>query len=184
MNHEQPTGEGKQTMPPRPSGQHDERLPKCIEAFATLNTTLAGFVAEMKGMRAEVRDSSKAQAGTAESVKGLWHEVREELRPAVRAIATAMKGDLNHHEGNCPARRGAMRKAEGQSSTSIPTGEGLQINQDERTGAITIARRKIIRNTPNGHYEIPRPVLWIGGLIGSAIAASGYFLEFLKSLGN
>jgi len=155
-------------------------LPSCSAAFAGLEVTLKTITSEMKGMRRDVQEMGRVQSGQAESIKGVWHEIRDEINPAVKEIPGKIAQDFKEHEGNCPARRRAMRKAEsGGSSDQINARALIGQHLEEHTGTIVTQRRGIIRNSANGHYEIPRPILWIGGLIGAAVAASGYVYHLL-----
>ena len=157
-----------------------ELLPGCSAAFAGLEITLKTVTREMRGVRTDVQEIGRTQAAQAESMKGLWHEIRDEIRPDLRALPEKIANDFEIHSRNCPARRRAMKKAE------IGTGDKIDVRQLREnlddTGAIVTTGNRFIRNTSNGHYEIPRPVLWVGALIGAAVAASGYILSLLPKL--
>lgn len=160
---------------PGVNGDHKMRA-DCSATFGTLTATLRTVSSEMRAMRTEVSEISRSQAAQEQSARGLWHEVRDEINPALKSLPERIGNDLRSHESLCPARRKAMRRAESESDDALDV-RGLR---DDATGSVTTTRRGILlRNTENGHYEIPRPVLWVGSLIGAAVAASGYVLHAL-----
>jgi len=158
-----------------------ELLPECSAAFAGLDTTLKTVTRELRGVRKDVQEMGKVQASQATSIKGVWHEIRDEIRPDLRDLPGKIKSDFDTHSRDCPARRRAMRKAETGSNDKIDVRQLRENLTGDPTGTVNLTGNRFIKNTANGHYEIPRPVLWVGALIGAAVAASGYVLNLLQS---
>jgi hypothetical protein len=167
-------------VPIRQQEKRHSLLPECSAAFAGLEITLKNMTTEVRGTRQEVRDMGKTQAAQAEAMKGLWHEMRDNIQPQLRLIPDKIHNDVDDHERDCPARRRAMKKAEGNGGT--PSDIDVTRIRDS-AGVIAVhGGGKLIRYTGNGHYEIPRPVLWIGALVGAAVAASGYVINLLQGM--
>jgi len=165
--------------PFKPGGKSEEHTMRadCSAAFASITATMKAVGSDVKGMRSEVGEIGKSQAALEQSTRGLWHEIRDELQPTVQGLPDRISDAINAHGDRCPARRKAMRRAESDSDDAVD----VRDFRDDPTGQIT-PQRGLIRNSANGHYEIPRPVLWVGGLIGAAVAASGYVIHLLTSM--
>lgn len=158
--------------------QRDMRV-DCSAAFATINATMKAVGDDVREMRNDVSEIGRSQAALEQSARGLWHEIRDELRPGLDALPDRIAESERTHSKDCPARRKAMRRAESSSDDKVD----VRSYRDDATGTVTIeGGGRFIRNSSNGHYEIPRPVLWIGGLIGAAVAASGYVIQLLSSM--
>lgn len=161
---------------PKSSGEKHEMRADCSATFGTITATLRTVSSELKSMRNEVGEIGRSQAAQEQSTRGLWHEVRDEINPSLRTLPDRIVTAVNSHEENCPSRRKAMRRAETSDSDNSVDVRGFR---EEVTGTFITKRGILLRNTSNGHYEVPRPVLWIGGLIGAAVAASGYVIHAL-----
>ena len=176
-----PENDSHSPPPYRPNPDRDphEMRADCSATFGTLTATLRTVSSEMKAVRSEVIEIGRSQAAQEQSTRGLWHEVRDEINPSLKELPQRVVSAVGSHEENCPARRKAMRRAE--TSDSDDSVDVRELRADA-TGAIVSKRGVLLRNTQNGHYEIPRPVLWIGGLVGAAVAASGYVIHLLNSM--
>lgn len=164
---------------PNATAGHDV-LAQCAGAFAGIDATLRMVGREVRGVRDDIEIISKSQAALEQSTRGLWHEVRDELKPTVGNLPDRIGRAVRDHAGECPARRKAMKRAESDSGDKLD----VRAYREDQTGAVQIEAtgNRFIRNSSNGHYEIPRPVLWTGALIGAAVAASGYVIQLLSNL--
>ncbi len=159
-----------------PGDDQSELKPQCAATFAAIETTIRMVNTEIRGLRDDVQEMGRSQSSLDTSTKGLWHEIRDELRPDVKELPDRIAGAVNGHATDCPARRRAMKRAESDGDS------GVRELRDEISQVVDVGRKGLIRNNGNGHYEIPRPVLWVGGLIGAAVAASGYVIHLLSSM--
>jgi len=164
---------------PIPTGDDHRVRAECSAAFATITATMKSVGDDVREMRNDVSEIGRSQAALEQSARGLWHEIRDELRPGLDALPGMIAKSERTHSKDCPARRKAMRRAESSSDDKLD----VRPYRDDVTGSVPLeSGGRFIRNSSNGHYEIPRPVLWIGGLIGAAVAASGYVVQLLSSM--
>jgi len=178
---------------PRPRSDLEHQvLSECSAMFAGINTTLKTVGREMGAVRDEVINLGKTQTGLETTISNLSRELREEIKPTIRDLPDRLTKSFAQHSGDCPARRRAMKKAESTSSDDID----VRRFRGDATGTVPLSTPapgspldtvpttggRFIRNTENGHFEIPRPIFWLGAGIGTAVASLGYLLNIIESI--
>lgn len=148
--------------------------PKCeMDATGSISTTrscqtwfsqLEGAVRELskqiESLATDVKELSKQVILQGQSLNSSWVTIKEDLTPNIRKVPEEIDEAVQGHESSCPARKRAMRLAEGQSiiPESVPK---------------------------ESKFSIPKILIYsaiaIGVTIGAAIIAVIYLKQYLPS---
>lgn len=152
-------------MPPK--SQQRALCEEITSSFST-NHPCAQWFASIEG---SVRELAKQVENVALDVKFLTEKVlqqemmiklwKEEFFPQVKEVPDKISEEIEDHEAKCLARRRAQLQAE------------------DITGVVKVPMKESrMPEKPKG-FTIPKVVIYIGVVLGTAIAIGGYVLAYL-----
>lgn len=152
--------------------------PDYEEAFKQIGDRMSGFNETVSGLAGDVRGIGERLARSEESTKGLWKEMRS-TGEKVDGLPDKMREIVREHKTDCPAAVRADEKIRRRTDSRIPMPERDPFRESSQLFPIDAGTGRMIRSDGNGGYVIPKAVLWIGCIIGIAIAAGGWLLATL-----
>jgi hypothetical protein len=87
----------------RPPPLRVRPLQECRQQFHVIQVALQQIATDVRALRdATIRHD--------EALRGVWHELRDNLRVDVRALSDALPDHLRAHQADCPARQAALQR--------------------------------------------------------------------------
>lgn len=142
-------------MAPRDS--ENEIRPECGVVFKSFETAIGNFQSTLERHGEKVTILGERIARQEETTRGLWHELRDDVHPALRDLPNAIRDAVKTHADDCLSRKRTVAKASRTSHTP-PRGSRRPTEPKNVLGIPTVTLFKWL--------------LYLGLLIGGIIAGS------------
>jgi hypothetical protein len=127
----------------------------CAQWFSAIERSVAELARQVENLACDVKDLTERVIEQATTMKF----IEKEFFPQIREIPDTVDDAIGKHKKECLASTKAIKKAESSSNGNI----------EERTS----------RSPQSKGFTIPKFVVYIGVIVGSAIAAGGWLLYYL-----
>lgn len=126
----------------------------CAQWFGAIERSVVELSRQVENVALDVKDLTEKVIGQ----EKLMALIREEFLPQIRKIPETIEKEIHKHKKDCLASTKAMKKAE-------ENGNHMEVRTSRAPGS--------------KGFSIPKVVIYIGVIIGTAIAIGGYVLAYL-----
>lgn len=128
----------------------------CARWFSSIERSVIELSHQVENVALDVKDLA-AKVISQEAMMKMW---KEEFFPQVKNLPDKIDEEIEDHKQNCLAHRRAQLQAEDITNTNLKLPS--RVPKEEKKG-----------------FSIPKIVIYIGVVVGTAIAVGGYVLAYL-----
>lgn len=131
----------------------------CARWFSSIERSVIELSHQVENVALDVKDLA-AKVISQEAMMKMW---KEEFFPQVKEVPNKISEEIEEHETKCLARRRAQLQAEDITNTNTKLHSRMPKEEKEDKKGFTI----------------PKLIIYIGVIIGTAIAIGGYILAYI-----
>lgn len=156
------------------SGEVSRAAADAEPMFFVIAEGLDSLTHEVKESRLDVQAVNERIAAQEEKTHSAWHAINR-VETRLNNLPRDIAESIERHENGCPGRDYVRHKIKSSTASQIP-----RFDDGDATRRIRLAAEQ--QDMASG--GVPRWVIYVGSIIGAAVAASGYLLHMLGLLGS
>jgi hypothetical protein len=129
----------------------------CARWFSSIERSVIELSHQVENVALDVKDLA-TKVISQEAMMKMW---KEEFFPQVKTLPDKIDEEIEDHKRNCLANRRAQLQAEDITNTNIKLPSRMPAREEKKG------------------FTIPKIVIYIGVVVGTAIAVGGYVLAYL-----